>query len=364
MPTEAELTQDNSIEVVRTKHSRLVTVPLMGMFILSIGAVLYFAKALFLPIVLAFLLALTCSPIVRFASRWHIPAPATALILVACLLVLGLSGLYGLSSSFASWIDEIPNAERTLQRHWNAVREPLEQAMKATDQIEAATGQESSDVQRVVIQRPPLLESAATDAFSAFTTVAVTTVLTFFLLASGPLFYNKLVRVMPTLTDKKRALTIVYSIEKELSNYLMTVSFINVMLGTCIGLALWALDVPNPVLWGVMAALLNFIPYAGALIGAAIVTAVALLSSDQLVSAGIAGAVYLGFSILEGNFVTPWLVGKRLALNTVVVFIGVGIWAWLWGPIGAIIAVPLLSGFQVTISQVPSLEGIAEFLGD
>jgi len=336
----------------------------MGMFILSIGAVLYFAKALFLPIVMAFLLALTCSPVVRFASRWHVPAPVTSFFLVACLLIVGVSGLYGLSSSFASWIDEIPNAERTLQRHWKAIREPLEQAMNASDQIEAAASQGSSDVQQVVIQRPPLLESAATDAFSAFTTIAVTTVLTFFLLASGPLFYNKLVRVMPTLTDKKRALTIVYSIEKELSNYLMTVSCINAMLGVCIGLALWALDVPNPVLWGVMAALLNFIPYAGALVGAAIVAAVALLSSDQLLAAGFAGAIYLFLSILEGNFLTPWLVGKRLALNTVVVFIGVGIWAWLWGPVGAIIAVPLLSGFQVTISQVPSMGGIAEFLGD
>jgi len=336
----------------------------MGMFILSVGAVLYFAKALFLPIVLAFLLALTCSPIVRFASRWYIPAPAAALVLVGCLLLISLSGVYGLSSSFASWIDEIPNAERTLKRHWNAVKEPIEQAMEAGDQIEAAAAQGRKNVQPVVIQRPRLMESAATDAFSAFTTLAVTTVLTFFLLASGPLFYNKLVRVMPTLADKKRALTIVHSVEKELSVYLMTVTCINATLGLCIGLAMWALGLPNPVLWGVMAALLNYIPYAGALIGAVIVSAVGLLSSDQLAIAGLAGSSYLFFSILEGNFLTPWLVGKRLALNTVVVFIGVGIWAWLWGPVGAIIAVPLLSGFQVTISQVPSLRNLAEFLAD
>jgi len=277
---------------------------------------------------------------------------------------VSLSGLYGLSHSFATWIDEIPNAQLILQRHWQSMKEPIEEALKASDQIKAATEQGASDIQKVVIKQPPLLESAATDAFSALTSLAVTTVLTFFLLASGSLFYAKLVRVMPTLSDKKRALSIVYSIERELSNYLITISAINITLGSAVGLAMWFIGVPNPVLWGVMAALLNFIPYAGALIGAVVVTAVALLSSDHLLTASIAGTSYVVLSVIEGNIVTPWLLGKRLAMNTVVVFIGVGVWAWLWGPVGAIIAVPLLTSLHAAVSQIPSLKYVAEFLGD
>ncbi len=347
-----------------SRPGRAITLPLGILAAVAAGAALFVAKDLFMPILVAILLALTLSPVVRYLERRRIPPPLTAFVLMALVLGIAVAGVYGLSGSISEWSERLPQASKHMQKHWKALREPVADVLEASKKVEAMADEAAGDVQKVSIQQPAMLASAATDVLSTLTSAAVTLMLTFFLLASGTLFYNKLVRLMPTLADKKRALTIVYAVEQELSAYLLTITLINASLGLAVGSMMWLLGLPNPVLWGVMAAFLNFIPYLGALLGAAVVAMVALVATDQLTTAATVGLGYLAISAIEGNLFTPWLVGRRLALNSVVILVALGIWAWLWGPIGAVIAVPLLAALRVVCSHIEPLGPFGEFLSD
>ena len=183
-----------------------------------------------------------------------------------------------------------------------------------------------------------------------------------FLLSSGDLFYAKIVRAMPTFSDKKKALGIALDIERELSRYLGTIALINAGLGICVGLALWAIGIPNPILWGVLAGVLNFIPYIGSLIGVALVGTIALGTMPTLSHAALAPLAYFALTTIEGQFVTPVLVGRRLALNPVTLFLGIAFWGWLWGVIGMLFAVPLMVAVKIFCSHIDGLATISDFL--
>jgi predicted PurR-regulated permease PerM len=176
------------------------------------------------------------------------------------------------------------------------------------------------------------------------------------------MFYEKMIGILPTFRDKKRALTIAYDVEKEVSQYLLTITFINLMFGVYVAAAMAAVAMPNPILWGVAAALLNYIPYIGALAGIAMVSVVALISFDSLTYALIPPLLYLAGAMLEGQVITPIFLGRRLELNSVAIFIFVALWSWLWGIVGAIIAVPLLVSIKVFCDHFERLAAFGEFL--
>jgi predicted PurR-regulated permease PerM len=151
-------------------------------------------------------------------------------------------------------------------------------------------------------------------------------------------------------------------IENEVSRYLLTISAINAGLGVCIGLSMAVLGLPNPLLWGIAGGLLNFIPYLGSLVGNVLATAVAIVTFPSLAEAALVPIVYLALQILEGNFVTPFIVGRRLELNTVAILIFLSLTTWMWGIVGAIIGVPLLVVVKVFADNFPALAPLAEFL--
>jgi predicted PurR-regulated permease PerM len=232
----------------------------------------------------------------------------------------------------------------------------------ASRQVEEMTESDDPNVQRVVLSEPGLLSRAASGVPEILAQVALTLVLLLFLLASGDMFYEKLVKALPTLSDKKRGLRIARGVEREVSRYLFTISIINMGLGVAVALAMFAIGMPNPILWGVAAAILNFIPYLGALIGAVLVAAVGLYSFDTIGMALMAPGLYLVCTTLEGQFVTPMVVGRRLEMNAVAIFVTVAFWGWLWGIVGALIAVPMLVIIKVFADHVDGLGALGEFL--
>lgn len=191
---------------------------------------------------------------------------------------------------------------------------------------------------------------------------AVILILAMFLLSSGELFYLKLVQAMPTFEGKKRALQTVYAVEKRVSRYLLTIAAINAGLGTCVGLYLTALGLPSAYIWGIAAFLLNFLPYIGGLGGVILVAGFSIVTFDSLGYALLAPAGYLFLTAIEGQVVTPWLVGRRLEMNTVAVFLTVVFWGWLWGIPGALVAVPFLVVFKVICENFEPLQTIGNFL--
>jgi predicted PurR-regulated permease PerM len=341
-----------------------IRVSLIGIFIILLVGALYYGKEILLPIALAFMLTLTLSPVVRYLAKYRIPEVLSALVIVVGVVGGSAAGIYYLSGPVSGWIDGAPQLGRQIRLKIEAMRGPMDAAVTASKQVEEMTsGKDDPTVQKVVVQQPGLLARAAGGAVSLGSTAGITIVLLFFLLSSGRLFYEKLVRILPTLTEKKRAIRIVYTVEEEVSAYLLTITAINVGLGVVIAALMWASGMPNPILWGVMSTALNFIPYVGALVGVCVVAVVALVSFDTPSTALFPPALYFLCTVLEGQFITPALLGRRLEMNTVAVFLAVAIWGWLWGVLGALMAVPILVSLRVMCDHIESLSSLGEFLG-
>ena len=336
---------------------------LIGIFILMVVYALYFGRAFFMPVILAFLLALTLTPIVRFLRQRGVPdaLSATLLVLMSVIFVAGAG--YLLSGPVIDLINNAPSIGLQLTERMAQLRQPFEKIMQISHQLEGLTEtSQEPDVQKVVLAQSGILSSAAGNVLSAGTGITIVFVLSLFLLASGTMFYEKIIQSFTSLSEKKRALRVVYDVEREISHYLLTVAVINAGLGTVIGLGLWGLGMPNPLVWGAAAALLNFLPYVGALMTILLVTVIALISFDSISFALLAPAFVLLCDIVEGQFVTPMVVGRRLEINAVAIFIAIAFWSWLWGFVGALMAVPLLVVIKVFCDHFEGLGHVGNFL--
>jgi predicted PurR-regulated permease PerM len=192
--------------------------------------------------------------------------------------------------------------------------------------------------------------------------IGETLVLLYLLLASGDMFLQKLVRVMPTLHDKKSAVEISREIQQNISNYLFSVSLINLGLGLVVSGGLYFLHVPNAAMWGILVAVLNFVPYFGPVAGVFVLAAVGLLTFDTLWQALLPPTWYLLLHLLEANLLTPVLLGRRFTLNPVVIFVSLIFWTWLWGVPGALLSVPILASMKVICDRVPAMSSVSELL--
>ncbi|QUJ77951.1 AI-2E family transporter [Sulfitobacter albidus] len=322
----------------------------------------YFAKDLILPVLLGFLLALTLSPVARGMARMGIPSGVSAVLLVgtAGAMIFVLVGLS--ANTISSWSNELQTMGAQIQSRLAGMADTVETVRETTEQVEKISKGGEDDPQRVVVEQPGLLSSAMNAGVTLGGTIAVMLVLALFLLASGNLFYVKLVQSFQTFTGKKRALAAVYDVERRVSRYLLTITLINAGLGLCVGSFLYLLGLPGAYIFGIAAFLLNFLPYIGGVIGSVIVGAYAIITFDTVGYALLAPLGYQALTTIEGQFITPWLVGRRLNMNTVAVFLTVVFWGWLWGIAGALIAVPFLVVFKVVCENVEALHLIGNFL--
>ncbi len=310
---------DHAVRVLLGIRRRLT-----ALAVIAICAAFYFAQGFFLPVVLAIVLALLLHPIVRALRRLYLPAPLAAGVVVLTLAAALAGGAYTLAGPAEQWVREAPQIGRQLQFKLRGVIQSASAIGDVSKQVEEiAKGPKEAGVQEVVVKEPGLLTQAATGAPEAAASILLAAFLLYFLLATGDLFLEKLVRALPRLRDKVRAVAIAREIEQEISRYLLTVTTINIALGCVIGGAMALLGMPNPVLWGVMAALLNFIPYVGSVIGSLVVGSIALVTFNDPVAIVLPPLAYLGFSAIEGQLVTPMALGRSLGMNPVAIFLGV-----------------------------------------
>ncbi len=339
--------------------------PLTILAILGVIGAIVVGRAFLMPVFLAFLLSLTFSPIRRAMQRRKVPPFLTAFVVVTLLLVVAGGLVYALSGPVQNYAENGKTIVSDVERKLRGVSEAIEKVSEASDTVEQMAdgpAKPDADVQRVVVDGPSLLTRFATTAPWIVAQTVFTLVLLFFLIASGDMFYEKLVAAAPTFRDKKRAISIAYDIERKLSRYFLTIAVINAGLGVAIGTALWLIGMPNPLLFGVVAFILNFVPYLGAITGVAATTFLAIVSFDTVGDAFLAGGLYLALTTLEGQFITPYAVGRSLELNPVLVFIAVAFWGWAWSVIGMIIAVPALITLRVFAEYIPKLQSLAIFL--
>ena len=334
-----------------------------GLFALALIATLYFAAPLVLPIVLAVLFNFLLSPAVRVLKRIGIPLPLGALlVLVVVLSALGV-GIWQLSAPASGWFERAPRLVQDVQHKLRPLRQSVEQVQRATEQVEkaAAVGTEGR-VREIKVKGPSLLERIMDRAQDLLVGAFMMLVLLYFLMASDDFFLRKVVRVIPRLRDKIRAVEIGRKIEVEIGRYFVSFSLISLGVGLAVTAAMWATGLPNPPLWGVMAAVLNFVPYLGPAISLSVISVVSILTFDTLLRALLPPLAYLAIETLEGNLVQPMTFGRSLSLNPVAIFVSLLFWGWLWGPAGILLAVPVLVVVKVATDHIDTLHTVGEFL--
>jgi predicted PurR-regulated permease PerM len=340
-------------------------VALTGLFVLAAFYTLYFARAFFLPIVLAMLLSLLLAPVVRALRRLRLPEPAGAgVVLLVLFGALGF-GVYELADPAVEWAQKAPRSLSQIEKKLRDLKKPVAALGKATRQMEQMTQVTGGPAVRTVEVKPVSLgQRLFSQATELVAGAMVMFILLYFFLASGDMFLRKLIRVLPSLDDKKRAVEIARQMESDISTYLATITLINLGVGLAVwGMAVW-IGLPNPLLWAALGFVTNYIPYLGALVMIAVLAMVGFLTFPDLGQALLAPGAFVVINLLEGYIVTPMVLGRRLTLNPVVIFLGLTFWGWIWGITGALLAVPIMVAFKIFCDRIEPLAPIGEFLGN
>ncbi|RZA21908.1 MAG: AI-2E family transporter [Lysobacteraceae bacterium] len=334
--------------------------------VLAVGYTLWAAQDLLLPVLLAMFFALIGNPILRLLQRLHIPRMLGALAVlcsgIALVVLLGQQ----LVQPAGEWIREAPRELRTLAPKLQKLTKPVQEANKAAENIARAAGGESTGKQVQVVRtevNDPYKSLTATPMLVA--SVLAVVLLTFFFMVYGQDLQRNAIGLLPDRQKKRLTVEILQAIETEVSRYVLTISIINMVVGLVFAACLYAfLDVPvnEALLWGTMAALLNFAPYVGPLIGIVAMLLMGFASYDEPLRAVVPAAIYLGLHTLEGQIVTPIVLGKRMALSPLVLILALMVFGWLWGIVGLLLAVPLLVCVKIVLTRIDGMDGWARLL--
>jgi predicted PurR-regulated permease PerM len=344
---------------------RQPSVPLNALLVLAALYTLYFARDILIPIALAVMFDLLLSPLVAKLKRFRIPeALGAGLVMMVVLGGIGW-GAYALSAPAAQWMHQAPASLAQVERKLRVFKQPVQEVNQATKEVEKLTNvaPPGTKAPTVTVRDHSLAATLLSGTKLVVAQVVVVVILLYFLLASGDIFMRRLVRALSTGGDKRRAVEIMRAVRHDVTVYLGTVTLINLGVGTFTAIAMSAIGMPNPALWGAVAFILNFIPYLGALTTTAILAVVGLLSFDDVSRGLLAPALFQVVTNIESNLVTPYLLGRRLTLNPALVFLALVMWGWMWGVPGALLAVPFLVMLKIFADHTESLQAISVLLG-
>ena len=370
--------------VMRDAHFRVTDVALVILTFLAVLYTLYFAAGIILPFVLALVLNLLLNPAARFLhEKLRLPRMLAAVILIGVVFsAIGGVG-YAISVPAAGWIARAPQSLPTLQAKLSFMRRPIAMFEGGVQQMQRLM-QDSSNARgtaepSTTVSTPPaagqptqqlslaqgsgmgLSVLAGTRSFLGQAMTLI--IMLFFLLADGDALLRRFIEILPGLAEKKRAVAIATEVEHNISGYLSTITLMNLCVGVANGLSVWAFGLPDPLLWGTVAFLLNYIPILGALAGMAIFFFVGLFTFSSVVWALAPSGVYLLIHIIEGETITPMLLARRFTLNPLLVIAALMFWDWLWGVAGALLAVPLLAVFKILCDNIDFLTPVGHLLG-
>jgi predicted PurR-regulated permease PerM len=340
------------------------TIFLGGLFFLASLAALYVAAPIILPVVLAIVLKLLLQPFVRITDRVGVPRSIGSVLAIA-LLVTALAALIsGVAGPAASWAGKLPDAIPQIQHQLAFLARPIGSLEWMLGQLQNVVGAGGGGA----MPQGPALHSVnlvgalfsgtATVAASMFTTLIVL----FYLLVSGETFLRRFVEILPSFAEKRQAVEITLHIERNVSAYLITVTLINFVVGLLTFGIMAACGVANPLLWGVIAFALNFVPILGPMVGMVLFLMASVLSLGVTWWALLPVGLYFLVHALEGEIATPMLMARRFTINPVAVILALIFWYWMWGVPGAILAVPMLAIIKIVCDDLLPLRAFGYFL--
>jgi predicted PurR-regulated permease PerM len=324
----------------------------------------YCAKSVVLPVLLAWVASMALYQPMTWLRSLKIPAPIGAGLLLAILTAGLIWGLVSLGKPVSNWLKSAPESLPRLRQKYQRYFRPVSRLMDAVQNVDDKGVSKPPQEQSTPIS--PASGAIAGTVFtwtgSLFTGLIETGVLIFLLLATGDHFTPKLARVLQRGPDKKDAVGMTRQIQQNISKYLFAVSLINAVLGLGVGFTLYLAGMPNAAMWGVMAAIFNYIPYFGPIAGILVVAVAGLLSFDSIGRGLLPAAIYLAWHVLEADCVTPFLLGRRFRLNPVVIFVALMFFVWLWGILGGLLAMPILVTLTVVCKDTPGLSSFGDLL--
>lgn len=333
------------------------------LLVLALLYTLAIAQTLVVPLVLATFLGLGLNPLVARAAQWHIPRAVTALVVMLALIIGLAAAVNALAPEAGAWVKKAPRVMRELRPKLAPFSHQIKEANKATQTLVESTTQTPRT-------KPA---SAPTASFDVWDVIAVTPkvfaftltvlLLVFFFLIYGDNLLLKLVEVAPSFASKRDVVRVVRSIQTQISRYIFTAASINFTLGAVTAGVLYLLGMPDPLLWGGIAALANFMPYVGAVSVTLLLAIVGLVHFATPGAALLPALCFAGLTAIEGNVVTPLIMGRHLRLSPVAILLWLIFWAWLWGIAGALLAVPMLTSAKLIAENVRGWTWFAHIVG-
>ena len=348
--------------------------------LLSVFA-LHWARAVFIPIMVGLMFSYALTPLVDLLHRRRLPRPlGAALVLVVILTGIGWAA-YTLRDDADNFIESLPVAARKLKESARVMRRGpdgnIEKVQKAAAQLEEASAESKAanpvviqkGVARVQIEKPAFdikdyLVVGALRLAEVIGQVTVVFFITYFLLASGDSFRRKVARLAgPTFAKRRITVQALNEITQQIQRYLAVQLLTSALVGVATAAAFWVIGLQHVAVWGILAAVLNLIPYIGSIAIAAAAAVVALTQFGSVEKAVLVASVCIGLHVVSGNIFTPWLTSRTSRLSTVVVFVGVLAWGWLWGVWGLLLGTPILMITKAVCDRVDDLKAIGELMG-
>jgi predicted PurR-regulated permease PerM len=338
------------------------TVPTLGLLLIAVGCVLYLARVVFIPLTFALMLSFLLSPVVTWFQHRGLPRAVGAALVATLLLGGGGFAAVELATPAADWIARSPGVFQTLERKVRPWRRPVKSVSELAQRVERITQvDERKAPQEVTLEKPGMLSTALDTVWAVAAGALVTLFALYFTLLTGDVLLARVIAWVPDLSQRRTA-EVILSIQRGMSRYLRTVFVINLAVGCAVAIAMYVLHMPNPLLWGALALLVNFVPYVGPFVGILTVGAVALVSFPDTTAALWPPLVYLVLASVEGNVITPLILGRTCELDPLVIFVWLLFWGWLWGIPGAIVAVPLLMLIKLMCERSQVLQPVAALI--
>lgn len=372
---------DDAAQTAQARHQIAQTHPdsrsvsLAVLATLAVFFTLYAAAGIILPLLLAVVLTLLLLPGKRLLTeRLRLPAALAALLLILALLAAVAGVVFALTLPASNWLAKLPQTATTLEQKLRFVGPVVEFVQHGLQRLQGVLqGGQSSGA---VAAAPPPAAAPQPSANlggiglvvlegtrAALGQLLILVVTLFFTLAYGDSLLRRVVEVMPTFGEKRQVVEIAGEIERNISTYLLTITVMNLFTGSANFLQMWLLGYPDPLLWGTLAFLLNYIPILGPFTGVVIFFLVGLFVKSGIGAALLPPAIYLAVHVLEGESITPMLLARRFTLNPVLVIVSLFFWDWMWGVVGAFMAVPLLAIAKIFCDHVPALTPLGHVLG-
>lgn len=328
----------------------------------------YFAAVVVVPVTAALLLYFLLSPVVAALTRLRLPRALASVLVIVAVVAAAVGPLYVLTEPAAEWLRAAPTSVNELREKFRTDESnPLADARAVSDALEEAvddiSGSDESDAEPAVqIREPGLLDSVLTmlPLIAASSLVAI--VLALFLLISGESLLRKLTAMGTTFTLRKRIVVIVRQIEREIARYLGTVTIVNCALGCVVAGAMYFAGLPNPLLWGAVAGILNYAPYLGPAVTSLVILLAAATTFETTGEILAPPLLFIAITALEGQVVTPMLLGQRLQVSPFIVLTSVLVFGWMWGLVGALMAVPIVASARIVLIHVPRLRALGMLL--